>query len=175
MSAVPDSFFARDRDFRMILWGMRLGWRQARIPGDDHPMRQPQFIRSNTFHWAFMVAGVCAVFVMVLFGFIYWKIDDYLTARSDRVITVEVEGIAGLSPERRLEAIDERLRQDPRGVQLAAIFAADGHRIAGNLESLPPHLRIDAAAQGADIIRTDRNSRQQHQVVRAVARRMQNG
>ena len=44
-------------------------------------MRQPQFIRSNTFHWALMVAGVFAVFVIVLFGFIYWQIDDYLKTR----------------------------------------------------------------------------------------------
>ncbi len=137
-------------------------------------MRQPQFMRSNTFHWAFMVGGVFAVFIIVLFGFIYWKIDDYLTARSDRVITAQLEGIAALPPERRLEAIDERLRQDPRGVQLAAIFAADGHRMTGNLESLPPDLRIDAEAQGADIIRTDRNGRE-HQTVRAIARRMRNG
>ena len=137
-------------------------------------MRQPQFMRSNTFHWAFMVAGVFAVFIIVLFGFIYWKIDDYLTARSDRVITAQLEGIAALPPERRLEAIDERLRQDPRGVQLAAIFAADGHRMTGNLESLPSDLRIDAEAQGADIIRTDRNGRE-HQTVRAIARRMRNG
>ena len=137
-------------------------------------MRQPQFMRSNTFHWAFMVAGVFAVFIIVLFGFIYWKIDDYLTARSDRVITAQLEGIAALPPERRLEAIDERLRQDPRGVQLAAIFAADGHRITGNLESLPPDLRIDAEAQGADIIRTDRSGRE-HQTIRAIARRMRNG
>ena len=137
-------------------------------------MRQPQFMRSNTFHWAFMVGGVFAVFIIVLFGFIYWKIDDYLTARSDRVITAQLEGIAALPPERRLEAIDERLRQDPRGVQLAAIFAADGHRMTGNLESLPSDLRIDAEAQGADIIRTDRNGRE-HQTVRAIARRMRNG
>jgi signal transduction histidine kinase len=147
---------------------------KANTPGDCNPMRQPQFMRSNTFHWALTVAGVFAVFVMVLFGFIYWQIDDYLTARSDRVITAELDGIAGLSAERRLEAIDEKLRQDPRGVQLAGIFAADGHRITGNLESLPPHLRIDAPAQGTDIIRTDRNSRE-HQVVRAIARRMRNG
>ncbi len=99
---------------------------------------------------------------------------DYLTARSDRVITVELDGIAGLSPERRLEAIDEKLRQDPRGVQVAAIFAADGHRVAGNLESLPPHLRIDAPAQGTDVVRADRNSRE-HQVIRAIGRRMRNG
>ena len=137
-------------------------------------MRQPQFMRSITFHWAFMVGGVFAVFIIVLFGFIYWKIDDYLTARSDRVITAQLEGIAALPPERRLEAIDERLRQDPRGVQLAAIFAADGHRMTGNLESLPSDLRIDAEAQGADIIRTDRNGRE-HQTVRAIARRMRNG
>jgi len=138
------------------------------------PMRQPQFMRSNTFHWALMVAGVFAVFIIVLFAFIYWKIDDYLTARSDRVITAQLEGIAALPPERGLEAIDERLRQDPRGVQLAAIFAADGHRISGNLESLPPNLRIDAEAQGVDIVRTDRNGRE-HQTIRAIARHMQNG
>ncbi|SHL80902.1 Signal transduction histidine kinase [Bradyrhizobium lablabi] len=137
-------------------------------------MRQPQFIRSSTFHWALMVAGVFAVFIMVLFGFIYWKIDDYLIARSDRVITVELDGISGLSPQRRLEAIDEKLRQDPRGVQLAAIFAADGHRIIGNIDSLPPNLLIDAPAQSTDIIRTDRGTRES-QVVRAIARRMRNG
>jgi signal transduction histidine kinase len=148
--------------------------RSGRTSGRQDPMRQPQFIRSSTFHWALAVSAVFAVFVIVLFGFIYWKIDDYLTARSDRVITVELDGIAGLSPERRLEAIDEKLRQDPRGVQVAAIFAADGHRIAGNLESLPPRLRIDAPAQGTDVVRTDRNSREP-QVIRAIGRRMRNG
>src|ERR1700726_1915881 len=147
MSAAPGSFFARGREFPMVPAETYLGWRQARIPGDDHPMRQPQFIRSNTFHWAFMVAGVFAVFVTFLFGFIYWQVDGYLTMRSDRVITAQMDGIAGLPAEQRLAAIDERLKEDPRGVQLAAIFAADGHRITGNLESLPPHLRIDAPAQ----------------------------
>ena len=83
-------------------------------------------------------------------------------------------GYRELTPERRLEAIDERLRQDPRGVQLAAIFAADGRRITGNLESLPAELKIDAPPQGVDIIRIDRGGRE-HQAVRAIARRMRNG
>src|ERR1700682_2229231 len=174
MSAVPGSFFDRRHrrsdsaggDMELLTSTSDVGWRD--------PMRQPQFIRSNTFRWAFMVAGVLAIFVTVLFGFIYWKIDDYLTARSDPVITVELDGIAGLSPERRVEAIDEKLRQDPRGVQVAAIFAADGHRITGNLESLPPDFRIDAPAQGTDIIWVDLNGRV-HQVVRAIAGRLRNG
>jgi signal transduction histidine kinase len=150
------------------------GWRRAGIPGGDNPMRQPQLIRSSTFHWALMVAGLFAVFIMVLFGFIYWKIDDYLVQRSDRVITVELDDISGLSPQRRLEAIDEKLRQDPRGVQLAAIFAADGHRMTGNIESLPADLQVDAAAQGTNVIRINGDARQ-HQFVRAIARRMRNG
>src|SRR6202158_2016250 len=173
MSAARASFFVRDHKPRMDGSDASL-LRSGRTSGRQDPMRQPQFIRSSTFHWALAVSAVFAVFVIVLFGFIYWKIDDYLTARSDRVITVELDGIAGLSPERRLEAIDEKLRQDPRGVQVAAIFAADGHRIAGNLENLPPHLRIDAPAQGTDVVRTDRNSREP-QVIRAIGRRMRNG
>jgi hypothetical protein len=31
------------------------------------------------------VAGVFAVFVVMLFGFIYWQTDHYLIARSDRM------------------------------------------------------------------------------------------
>jgi signal transduction histidine kinase len=136
-------------------------------------MRQPQFLRSNTFHWAFLVAAVFAVFIIVLFGFIYWKTDDYLTTRSDRVITAQMTGIADLPAERRIEAVAERLRQDPRGVQLAGIFAADGRRIAGNLESLPPDLQVDGPAQRAHIVRID-GGRRQRQTVRAIARRMAN-
>src|SRR6266446_2873148 len=174
MSAAPGSFFARYRSFPMApATCAAVGVKQGH-PGGEIPMRQPQFIRSNTFPWPLMVAGVFAVFVIVLFGFIYWQIDDYLTARSDRVITLELEGIAGLSPERRLEAIDEKLRQDPRGVQLAAIFAAEGHRITGNIESLPLSLRIDGPAQAAQIVKTNGKGRE-HQVVRAIARRMRNG
>jgi signal transduction histidine kinase len=145
-----------------------------RTSGRHDPMRQPQFFRSNTFHWALAVAGVFALFVMVLFGFTYWKIDDYLTVRSDRVITVEVDDIAGLSPERRLEAIEEKLAQDPRNVQVAAVFAADGRRIAGNMATLPPRLRIDGPAQGVDIVRIDQNA-SKPQTARVVARRMRNG
>ena len=111
-------------------------------------MRHLQFVRSNTFHWAFMVAAVLAAFILALFGFVYWQIDGYLIARSDRVVTSQIDVIGGLSPERRLEAIEERLRQDPRGVQLAAIFAADGRRITGNVESLPAGLQIDARVAG---------------------------
>src|SRR5258708_6089533 len=128
MFAVPASFFARDRRARMSgLYAPPLT--STRTSGQRDPMRQPQFIRSTTFHWALAVAGVLAIFVIVLFGFIYWKTDNYLIVRSDRMITRQLNYIAGLPGERQLEAIAEHLAQDSRGVQYAGLFGADGRKI----------------------------------------------
>ena len=65
-------------------------------------MRQTQIIRSNTFQWALAVAGVFAVFVSVLFGFIYWQTDQYLIGRSDRMIANQLNVLAALPSGRRL-------------------------------------------------------------------------
>jgi signal transduction histidine kinase len=136
-------------------------------------MRQPQFIRSNTFRWALAVAGVLAVFVIVLFGFIYWKTDDYLIARSDRMVASQLNFIAGLPNERQLEAIDQHLKQDSRGVQYAGLFGADGHKIAGNLEQFPPGLKMNDTVQGVSVQRM--LPARETRVIRAIARRMPNG
>jgi signal transduction histidine kinase len=137
-------------------------------------MRHLRLIQSNTFRWASVVAGVFAVFIIALFGFIYWQIDGYLVTRSDRMVTTQINYIAALPPGRRLDAIDDHLRQDSRGVQFAGLFGGDGRRIAGNMEHLPSGLDIDAAVQSVKIARMDQPDRGD-QVVRAIARRMQNG
>src|SRR5437660_167829 len=173
MSAEPASFFAPDR--------------KAHMAGSDAPphtlnrilarrdqMRQVQIIRSNTFQWALAVAGVFAVFVVVLFGFIYWQTDQYLIARSDRMIASQLNGIAGLPNERRLDWINEHLEQDSRGVQYAGLFGADGRKLAGNLERLPPELTMNDSVQSVSVERTLPAGRETH-VIRAIARHMPNG
>jgi signal transduction histidine kinase len=137
-------------------------------------MRQAQIIRSNIFHRALTVAGVFAAFVIVLFGFIYWQTDQYLIARSDRMITRQLNVIAALAGERQLNAIDEHLRQDSRGVQYAGLFAADGSRITGNLEQLPTELKMNDSVQSLSVVRTLPASRE-IRVIRAIARRVPNG
>jgi signal transduction histidine kinase len=137
-------------------------------------MRHLQFIQSNTFRWASVVAGVFAAFIIALFGFIYWQIDGYLVVRSDRMIATQIGYIGSLPPRRLLEAIEDHLRQDSRGVQFAGLFGADGHRIAGNVERLPPGLDVDAPVKTARIARMDQPDRGD-QAVRAIGRRMQNG
>jgi signal transduction histidine kinase len=172
MSAVPASFFAPDLKAQMV----------GRNPSPTligkltrrDPMRQAAIIRSTTFHWALAVAGVFAIFVIVLFGFIYWQTDQYLIARSDRMIAGQLDAIAALSSERRLDAIDDHLKQDSRGVQYAGLFGADGRRIMGDLKQLPPELKIDDTAQSVSVVRLLPSGQETH-VIRAIARRMPNG
>ena len=98
----------------------------TRAQGSKHQM---QFIRSNTFHWAAALAALFAAFVTILFGFIYFKIDDYLIARSDSMLTTQVNFFAALPPDRLISALDDHLEQDSRGVRFAGIFDTKGHRL----------------------------------------------
>ena len=85
MSAGPASFSEPDREYQMEASEAPPLTLSGKSAGRD-PMGQTHIIRSNTFRWALVVAGVFAVFVIVLFGFIYWQTDHYLIARSDRMI-----------------------------------------------------------------------------------------
>ena len=111
-------------------------------------MHQVRLIRSSTFLWALAVAAAFALFVVGLFTFVYWKLDDYLIARSDRMITTQIHFIADLPPARRVSAIADHLEQDSRGVQYAGLFDAAGIRLAGNIDHLPRELGLGGAVQG---------------------------
>ena len=115
-----------------------------------------------------------AVFVIGLFGFIYWSVDDYLITRSDTMIARQLDFIAGLPGERQLDAIDHNLKQDTRGVHYAALFGADGRKIAGNMGQLPPELGTNDIVRNVPIIRTLPTGRQAR-VIRAIARKMPGG
>src|SRR6202051_3580322 len=118
-----------------------------------HLMGLPEFIRTTTFRSAAVAAGAFAIFVLVLFGFIYWKTDRYLIARSDHVIASQLKVMSALTLERQADIIAYHLGEDPRGVQFAGLFRPDGTRMAGNLDGLPPDLRLDASVQSAQVKR----------------------
>jgi signal transduction histidine kinase len=137
-------------------------------------MLQASFIRSNTFRWAAAVAGVLAIFVITLFGFLYWKIDHYLIARSDRMIALQIRYLAELPPERRVNAIEDHLGEDSRNVQFAGLFDPKGNRLAGNIERLPEALELDATVQTVRVARAERKGLG-NPLIRAIARHLPNG
>jgi len=137
-------------------------------------MHQSQLIRSSTFLWALAVAAAFALFVVALFAFIYWKLDAYLVARSDRMITTQIQFIAKLPPARRISAIADHLEQDSRGVQYAGLFDAVGTRLAGNIDHLPRAFGLEGTAQSVRLDPFEKPAAHSP-VVRAVGRRLDSG
>lgn len=137
-------------------------------------MHRTQLIRSSTFLWALAVAGAFALFVVALFAFIYWKLDAYLVARSDRMVTTQIHFIADLPPARRISAITDHLEQDSRGVQYAGLFNAAGTRLAGNIGHVPRELGLDGAVQGERLDLFEKPA-VHSPVVRAAGRRLDGG
>jgi signal transduction histidine kinase len=138
---------------------------------DSISVQLPDSVRTTTFRWT---AGAFAVCIVLFSAFIYWEAADYMLAKTDAALTEQSLAIAGDSPDRQLNAIDDRLSQDPRRVKLAGLFGPDGHRIAGNLEGLPHGLKVDAPVQNAPAIRIDPKGPEE-MTVRAIARKLPNG
>jgi signal transduction histidine kinase len=115
---------------------------------DSSSVRLPDFIRTSTFRWALAVASAFVICTLLLFAFVYWQTATYITSEFDDLIVGELLIFAAETPERQLAHIQERLDNDPRRIRIAGLFGADGHRIAGNLESLPggmtPNIPADA-------------------------------
>jgi signal transduction histidine kinase len=129
----------------------------------------PDFARTTTFRSTLVIAGAFVLCTVVLFGFVYWQTAAYITSSFDALITGELHIFAAEPPERWLPHINERLDNDPRRVRIAGLFGADGHRIAGNLESLPGGLRPDVPAD-AVVVRVDNQERETEKVRLATER-----
>src|SRR3981189_1545017 len=93
-------------------------------------VKLPDFIRTTTFRWTSIAFAVC---ILLFSAFVYWEAATYMLARMDAAIAEESLVIAAESPERELNAIEDRLSEDPRRIKLAGLFGADGHRLRGQL------------------------------------------
>jgi signal transduction histidine kinase len=138
---------------------------------DSFSVQLPDFVRTTTFRWTASAFALC---IVLFSAFVYWEAANYMLAETDAAITDEGLAIAADSPDRQLNAIDDRLRRDPRRIKLAGLFGSDGHRIAGNLASLPHGLKIDAPVQSAAAVRIDQNG-PERMTVRAIAHSLPNG
>src|SRR5262245_46796463 len=137
-------------------------------------VRLPEYVRSTPFRWTLVVSGVFALCILLLFGFIYWQTAAYLKARVDTVMTQDMAALAADAPDKRLAALSARLAQDPRRIRLAGLFSADGQRLSGNVEGLPPALDPDTGVHSVVVMRVDTLGREQ-QAARAIARTLPNG
>jgi signal transduction histidine kinase len=122
-------------------------------------VRLPDFVRTTTFRWTLAITCTFVLCTLLLFGFVYLQTAAYMTSTFDDLIIGELHLIATDPSTRRLEHIDNRLRDDPRRVRLGGLFGADGHRIAGNLESVPSGLTPEVPAE-TEVVRVDNRGRE---------------
>ena len=137
-------------------------------------MRLLELLRSTTFRWTLAIAAAVAACNLFLFGCFYLRTTMYLTGNIDTAITEAAALIADGSKADTLAAIARRLRDDPRRVKLAGLFAADGQRLAGNIAAMPAGLPVDGTARGTVLQRIDGGD-EETQTVRAVAVRAPSG
>src|SRR5260370_11731390 len=130
MSAAPDLSCVRRPD---AVPAPSSGWSERMI--------WPELVRSTSFRRALMLAAALTAIIVALFGFVYWKTDSYLTARSDQMIMTQLNVISLLSDQRLLDAIHAHLKQHSRGVQFAGFLGSAGSRIHANLAMLAPVLQ----------------------------------
>ena len=126
-------------------------------------MPLPDFIRTTTFRWTLAIAGAFVLYTLVLFGFVYWQTAAYLISENDTLLAEELRIFAANAPEQRLAEIDDRLRKDPRRIKIAGLFGADGHRIVGNIETLPGGLTPDVPT-AAVVVRLEGADRENQKV-----------
>jgi signal transduction histidine kinase len=126
-------------------------------------VRLPDFARTTTFRWTLAIAGVFVLYTLMLFGFVYLQTAAYMMSENDVLLAEELRVFAANTPEQRLAEIDDRLRKDPRRVKVAGLFGADGHRISGNIESLPAGLAPDVPT-GVVVVRIDGGEREMQKV-----------
>jgi signal transduction histidine kinase len=136
-------------------------------------VRLPDVARTTTFRWTLAIASAFVLCTLVLFGFVYWQTAVYVMTKYDVLLLDELQVFASNSPEQRLQEIDDRLSKDPQRIKVAGLFGADGRRIAGNIESVPPGLTPDLPTTVL-VTRIDQRGREA-QKVRVAARSLPSG
>jgi signal transduction histidine kinase len=130
---------------------------------DSSFVRLPDFARTTTFRWTLVVAGAFFLCTLLLFGFVYWQTAVWVMNQNDVLLAGELRVFASNSPQQRLQEIDDRLHKDPQHIKIAGLFDRDGHRVAGNIESLPAGLSLDTPSN-AVVVRLDDRGRELQKV-----------
>jgi len=133
-----------------------------------------ELLRSTTFRLATALAGLFGASTLLIFAFIYWQTAGSETRRIETLIA-DVARIEAGEPRDIIERfVTTRVTNDFHHLTYAALFDAEGKRIAGDLDAMPAGLPPDG------LVHVTRVAPQPHggpqaETVRAVERRLPDG
>jgi signal transduction histidine kinase len=103
----------------------------------------------------------------LLFGLVYWRISDRMTAHFDQILVTRAAIIAALPPDRWASAIVQRSTENPGRTLTAGLFDAGGRRLSGNVAVLPSGIAPGAGIKEIALTRLDPDGPHM-QIVRAI-------
>ncbi len=113
--------------------------------------------RSTALRWTLAIATGFTAIALVLFGFIYWETAVYERKTIDVALAEEAQRLAALPLGAVLAAIEGWIANDVHATRYAGVFDADGHRLTGNLLSVPDDLAYDRRPHAATFKGIDRD------------------
>ncbi|MCK1277390.1 HAMP domain-containing histidine kinase [Bradyrhizobium sp. 61] len=131
-------------------------------------------LASTSFRWASLFSDVCAMCLLLTWGFLHWWISSQAIVDIDRAITDLADAFSTLPAQRLNEELQQFLERDLRRVHLIGRFAEDGSRLGGNVETLPFGLAATGYAREFAMIRLEA-LRREETVARAIVRRLDDG
>jgi signal transduction histidine kinase len=104
-------------------------------------MQFSELWRTTTFRLTILYGGLFALGTIALLWMIYVQSVVYMTSRVDRILNTQAEALVrSPRPGLRQRLIEDLTLNDDR-INMFALFSADGRRLAGNLDALPPPLQ----------------------------------
>ena len=105
--------------------------------------------RTSTFRLTVAFGMIFAAGTFALLALVYLQTAHELTARSDYILRTRAVALLAAGPERLPRLIAAENAGSPASLSYAALFAADGERVTGNL-TYPSSLRPGVAAAARD-------------------------
>ena len=103
-------------------------------------MRRLQIFQTTAFRWTLGAAAIVALTILLMGAFFYWQTVGYFTQRIESGLVLEAQSLALESRRILIIRLDKSLAVDPRRSKAYGLFAADGTRLAGDVDSLPQPL-----------------------------------
>jgi signal transduction histidine kinase len=101
----------------------------------------PKILRTSTFRLAAIYLSMFAVSVAAILAYVFWTTAGLLERQTDETIRSEVQALEDQYRIFGLQGVAETIkrRSDGNGGGLYILADGNGRRIAGNLETVPPH------------------------------------
>jgi signal transduction histidine kinase len=116
-------------------------------PGTTSTRRPGQRWHTTTFRWLCAYAAIFSLCFVALLGFIEYSVGAAMEREADSGIRWQMRYFDSKGDDQIAPVIDRRLERENRHTNYYGLFAPDGHRIEGDIFTVPRGLKFERAGE----------------------------